>query len=646
MILGMFVRHFKTYENINFIPVSSSDPLTAYIWENGVGKSSVLETLDTFFNDADWKVNSNAKNKWNQKKSYISPIFLLKQTDINFNPTERNLLEKLSLYFRNIDSHVIAWASAKVKKELTPIIWKLKSNINYNDYYLFWLSLSREKNISTDPFTIKLDVAEKKVLKKIYWKILDYFSYIYIPVELPVEYVVNFKSKQLESLMNKEFIKEIDSILKSQIDTKWRRKTYVGKKIIDIINDKLEELIIWIESDIHTFDSSYSFKSSWAKTKNITASHLREIILESYLRIRRLKKWWEDIKNLSSWEQRKSMLDIVSAFLMSGKATNKKIIFAIDEPESSMHMKACLSQFEMIYWFSPVNQIIFTTHRYWFLPTFERWEFHHLVKSGPDIEFKSYDFDSYLEQKRDFPDDIQLKSVFDLVSSIMVTIRSDVSRNRLLCEWSDDKLYLESHLPKMDNLRILPVWWCSVVNKVHKYLVHPILDKSEKMNIKWKVLSLVDTDDVKLPIDSSRNNENLSIFRLQKDWNEVRLVKNRTAWNYSKTHVEDSLDWKIYYRAIFEVINSSWDEIVKQSMNKFKYNDDAMLSSVEWEDSILRPTELDYKTDKWNLLEFILNDRNKYLIAKKYFELSQIEPIKEQVRIDKIVDFFSEEETS
>jgi len=43
------------------------------------------------------------------------------------------------------------------------------------------------------------------------------------------------------------------------------------------------------------------------------------------------------------------MLDIVSAFLMSGKATNKKIIFAIDEPESSMHMKACLSQFEMIY---------------------------------------------------------------------------------------------------------------------------------------------------------------------------------------------------------------------------------------------------------------------------------------------------------
>ena len=56
MIFSLFLRNYKTYRGWNFIPVSNGEHFSAFVGENGVGKSSILEALDVYFNshNSDW----------------------------------------------------------------------------------------------------------------------------------------------------------------------------------------------------------------------------------------------------------------------------------------------------------------------------------------------------------------------------------------------------------------------------------------------------------------------------------------------------------------------------------------------------------------------------------------------------------------
>ena len=50
-------------KNLNFIPLCNSveEKLSIFIGDNGVGKSSILESLDTFFNGRNWNVTLGIK---------------------------------------------------------------------------------------------------------------------------------------------------------------------------------------------------------------------------------------------------------------------------------------------------------------------------------------------------------------------------------------------------------------------------------------------------------------------------------------------------------------------------------------------------------------------------------------------------------
>ncbi|WP_220733585.1 AAA family ATPase, partial [Shewanella morhuae] len=96
MLVGIFLRHYKIYENAYFIPLTESfeDSFNVFIGNNGVGKSSVLEALDSFFNGKSWNINNNA----NKNDSYISPIFLINKSDIQSTIS----LQEISNYFWNV----------------------------------------------------------------------------------------------------------------------------------------------------------------------------------------------------------------------------------------------------------------------------------------------------------------------------------------------------------------------------------------------------------------------------------------------------------------------------------------------------------------------------------------------------------------
>ena len=85
MITSLFLRHFKIYKGINFIPLSEGYGFSSLIGENGAGKSSVLEALDCAFNKRntkDWPINNEAKYEGGlggANAPYISPVFLIKK---------------------------------------------------------------------------------------------------------------------------------------------------------------------------------------------------------------------------------------------------------------------------------------------------------------------------------------------------------------------------------------------------------------------------------------------------------------------------------------------------------------------------------------------------------------------------------------
>ena len=78
MIIGVFLRYIKTYQGINYIPLTHGDSFCGLLGNNGVGKSSVLESLDCFFNNRTWNYNiATKKSGLEPTTPYTVPIFLI-----------------------------------------------------------------------------------------------------------------------------------------------------------------------------------------------------------------------------------------------------------------------------------------------------------------------------------------------------------------------------------------------------------------------------------------------------------------------------------------------------------------------------------------------------------------------------------------
>ena len=94
MILGLFFRNYKSYSNLNFVPITNSpnNPFSMFVGINGVGKSSILEALNAFFNDGYWNRTKGGK----QDDTFIAPLFLIEKS--SFNSLLDLTKEKIRLY--------------------------------------------------------------------------------------------------------------------------------------------------------------------------------------------------------------------------------------------------------------------------------------------------------------------------------------------------------------------------------------------------------------------------------------------------------------------------------------------------------------------------------------------------------------------
>ena len=213
---------------------------------------------------------------------------------------------------------------------------------------------------------------------------------------------------------------------------------------------------------------------------------------------RKLKRDGKPIENMSAGERKKALIDIAYAFLTQERKLSQNIILAIDEPESSLHISMCYDQFNRLQKLAKDYniQLFVATHWYGALPIIDQGTLHHIQTNDTDaIEIKPFSFSNYFSKQRNHPDDIQFKSYFDLVSSIISCLRLQ-EINWLIVESEDDKKYICKHLKDevKKKVKFLPVGSCATVAVLYNYLHTPIEQGHDNNTFKGKIFCLIDTD--------------------------------------------------------------------------------------------------------------------------------------------------------
>lgn len=610
MIIGIFLRHIKTYKGITFIPLSDGSSFCGMVGENGIGKSAVLESLETFFHNSEWNINNEHIAKTKKNIPYIIPIFLIEKDKLKLTPEERNYIEKIDSTLRNNSTTDLPSKSIEVGQQVITHIQKVITGLtNDSNYYIIALGLNsdtsksfgifnkvitnqfkefdfQETNSKLSDNLKKIDIINivttdtevehveededfdeenieenteeeddddddiegddieetplsEKVLKsatlsKVFKKITELYNYIYIPKELSAEEFTKLHNREFEILMGKTLNQSL--------------KSFIDRKVVDDINKKLESLISDVTKDL----DQYTYKSLHTRQQNLKTTDVHKLITDAYFSKRVIHLQVDDkkpipITKLSSGEKQKAILNIASTLLKKNHSNikDKYIIFAFDEPESSLHISACFDIFQQLYRTSThCKQLIFTTHWYGYLPAILNGC---TVIISKDIN-REHQFDfinlyKYREEtkhlrrqstkEKQLPTSIQLKSINDLVQSIVCGSMSETPLNWIICEGSSEKIYLSHFLKDIietHNLRILPMGGQSELLKLYRHLT--IAFKDFDTEISGKVFMFCDTDEI--PRESYPSDSTHKKLRL------ARLINNSTSMKTELVHMNNS----------------------------------------------------------------------------------------------------------
>jgi len=618
MILAAILRNYKCYKGINIIPFGndSLDYLNIIIGNNGVGKSAILEGLDTLFNDAQWIVNNEIRGK--KEDVSVGAVMLIEKNRAaeKLDAREKQILAKVSDFFWNVED-----ANPTLRQYAK--FFDLRNSFldRKDDYYLIVVGREFEhKDLLFLTFTSllrsSLDIEPKPenyTLSKLLYKVLSFYTYIYIPVETSISDFVKLQNQSFQTLMDTSVKNNIAKEL-----NKGRITRGGGKRkhsLLELINELLEQYVKDVESDIQSVNSGYSYKPAPRQYSKLTANHVVDTIVAAYYSKRSFKKDGKEIQFLSSGEKRLILVDIISAFVKKRNASHELII-AVDEPENSLHISKCYDQFQHIedLALNYNHQLFITTHWYGSLPCVSKGSLIHIDQHGnPDVT----NLYNYYEKRGDLPEDVYLKGFFDLSSSLLYAFRS-AKTHWLLVEGYEDKKYLEYHLQNK-NVRIIPLGGCSNVRKVYEYLHVPLTDKDFKYATK-KIVCLIDTDALctVLGISSGGKDDILKIRRLhEQDDGEITLleVDNPTR---KETEIEDVLDPKQFFDSLEEAINEYGEDEDKEAFATFTFDESAKNSRIKGDNSILKVNKLtrNAREDKQRVISFV--DTHKEEIANKY----------------------------
>lgn len=629
MISSIFLRHFKIYKGINFIPLTEGCGFSSLIGDNGVGKSSILEALDYAINrknNSDWPVNNEAKYDGGLSGTnipFIAPILVIKKDSL-----KKTKKEDQENYEKAIKLSSFLW-NTKIKTKSAAALddfykhrEELKKNFTeeeyllliigkkYNESGIFFGSYHNYIDFVTDNPAIKPTEEEiQKYFKGFYEYIISHYSFIYIPVETDVHTYTKLETQDMQKLMDKNIQIEIENAIKPAT--------------LKQINKDLDNFVKEIEAILEIYEYKGHFKNS------LTMPDLVSKIIEAYFSIKILNRKVDGkripVSELSSGEKRKALIDVAYSFLLNNSDRKSNIILAIDEPEVSLHMSSCYSQFEKLINLGKYNhQVIISTHWYGYLPIVTNGSATSIKKNAKNeitIDyFNLYNYRETITQSRKhikgiLPVDYNIKSYNDLVQSIIFSVIQDNPYNWIICEGLSEKIYFEEIFKEeleKKNLRILPLGSFKEVRKVYYYLQSPIKDPD--YDVKGKVICLIDTDNERVEVDFQKS-KSLYFDRLINNEDGSILVDVNSNQTSPATEIEDCLNPILFYQTLMEFSkeNKSLESIlVNSELSKSAKNSFQFIDLRESERKVIK----DFFDDN--------EGYNKIRFAKKYVELFRL----------------------
>lgn len=622
MIIGTILRNVKTYSGINYIPLTFGQGFCGIVGNNGIGKSSVLEALDSFFNYRQWNHNIiTKKSGFSTTRPHIVPIFMFKTTDVK--STNFELAKKLSDYVWQLEESDVLSQNRDQFKTFAEQLSIIKKEYKIDDTLLLPIGITYDNSISLSFFNTKklgealisgfdksqqgLDDEQVKQFEPLLQELKDLIEYIYIPKDIDPENFAQLETKEIQSLMGETLIEIVEKC--------------VPQAKIQEINHNLNSFIEKLSSVLE----EYSFRTVGERQVFLRKHDVYKLIVEAYFSIRKLHKkegshHWLEISALSSGEKQKAIIELAYHFLKDYRTETKKIILAIDEPESSLHMSACYDQFNKLFEVSLFcKQLLFTTHWYGFIPTIEDGCVNVISKSEKGHLFDLVSVSSYREEvkqtirtsKGKLPYDIRLKSINDFTQSIVTSILTEEPFNWLICEGSSEKIYFEKYfadIKKDKKLRIIPVGGASEIKRIYNNL--QVAYEDFKKDIHGKVILISDTDTELIQYSTRDELKNLLCYRIvniEKDRKTV-LVKIDSNPVSPRTEIEDTLNGKLFFETLldFREAHPELENIIKDITNP---SEEASYYA------------LDLSLSKQKILENFFNaNNNKFDFANKYVD--------------------------
>lgn len=623
MIIGIFLRYFKTYQGINYIPLTDEDKFCGLVGDNGIGKSSILESLDTFFNSKPWNYNTVTKRSgMSSTKPEIVPIFLIKKDAFPDDILEKaELLNQAAL--RISEDNVSPSLKVHVKnfvehREL------LRSNVNIDDHFLLPIGINHKGSVSLSLFnnrtlvelllgvdsdTRNTSLTDDKLssFTPLLEKICNTIEYIYIPREIDPVSFTKLETSEIQILMGET----LNQILSER----------VPQRQINEINSSLNSFLETLSQELEI----YSYRTPTDRQQNLKKFDLYNLIIQAFFNIRKLHKKqgdnWLEISSLSSGEKQKAVIDVAHSLLSKHRDSGANLIIGVDEPESSLHMSACFDQFDALYDISrDCMQVIFSSHWYGFLPTIESGSTTVISKNDSLHVFDQINLARYREQIKQMssssrgllPYDIRLKSINDFVQSVITSSIGVNPFSWIICEGSSEKIYLSNYfsdLLKEKRLRIVPVGGAKEIKRLYKHLSTSYDDFKDEISGKIILISDTDSELVNYPVTNKLNLICKRIVNCPRS-KATKLVDIQANPVSPATEIEDALNGKLFLITLREFAAEYPDQL-------------GFLNEITQEVSEnATKLSLDLKGSQWEKIDEFFNfENNKFLFAQKYVSL-------------------------
>lgn len=556
MIVGLLIRNFKTYQATNYIPLSNGKKFSALVGENGAGKSSVLEALNSFFNNAEWNPHHSISKGYSEREPFICPIFLIKKTSLPKLDEYQWFIEKASDLTWNAnpsDFHGSNKIHAELFRQHRDVL--AAEGHNQDTHYLFPLGLKKtsKHSLPATSFSIFDSLPtyhslttnysrSKNAITLLQQRILNYYKYIYLPADINFKEYTKIEGQTIQALLGQK----LETIVRE----------FIKKEAISEINNKLNTFLEQISAKL----GEYVYKKPAQKQNLVNQSHLTQKVIEAYFESKVLNKKagreTTPVSDLSSGEKRQALIDVAKAFLTGNTAPkNQEVILAIDEPELSLHVSSCFGQFEKLKDITGSGvQCLITTHWYGFMPIISDGVAIYCPKSehAPQmLDLRCFREDIKklkVHTKGELPIELELKGFNDLVQSIIASITGSNYR-WLICEGSSDKIYLDHYLGSED-IFIVPVGGAPTVKKIFNYLTLALEDS--KTDVKGRVFFLIDTDKRFESFPGKDSIEGVQIRRIKNNETSFRtdLLKTSDSDFFPATVIEDTLDSTAFIKCL------------------------------------------------------------------------------------------------